>query len=165
MGWGGGQVSEPMRRHGSWWQENPDGTWLRWDSTSGVWVKQDSPPPPPPQENKPFDLPPPVEWFVDKSTAILAILALIIYGVVRVATDQFYTNLDVTPEEVGLNHTLIIGRAALYCVVIVASILIVEAAWISRTVPSKIPKAIQDLLANHAVGRSIPARHTSLLLR
>jgi hypothetical protein len=124
-----------MRRHGSWWQENPDGTWLRWDSTSGVWVKQDSPPPPPPQENKPFDLPPPVEWFVDKSTAILAILALIIYGVVRVATDQFYTNLDVTPEEVGLNHTLIIGRAALYCVVIVASILIVEAAWISRTVP------------------------------
>jgi len=107
-------MSEPISRQGEWWKEKLDGTWLRWDDRRKTWRPESSPPPPPPPEKKPFDLPPPVEWVIEKSTVILALVALVIYGFVRVATDFFYAQLYVTPEEIGLNHALIIGRAALY---------------------------------------------------
>ena len=47
-------------------------------------------------------------------TALLSLAGLLIYGLVRVAYDAFYTRLGVFPEAVGLSETTILGRAALY---------------------------------------------------
>jgi hypothetical protein len=39
-------VKEPVFRRGVWWQEQDDGTWLRWNDGAGVWERSDAPPPP-----------------------------------------------------------------------------------------------------------------------
>ncbi len=38
---------EPFERGGAWWQQQPDGTWLRWNDHAQRWEPQTSPPPPP----------------------------------------------------------------------------------------------------------------------
>ena len=36
-----------FQRAGSWWQQQPDGSWLRWNDEAQRWEPQPSPPPPP----------------------------------------------------------------------------------------------------------------------
>jgi hypothetical protein len=43
-----------------------------------------------------------------------SLIGLLVYGVVRVAYDAFYSRLGVFPEAVGLSETTILGRAVLY---------------------------------------------------
>jgi hypothetical protein len=39
-------VSEPVFRGGAWWQQQDDGTWLRWNDGGQTWERSDAPPPP-----------------------------------------------------------------------------------------------------------------------
>jgi Interferon-induced transmembrane protein len=39
-------VKEPVSRRGVWWQEQDDGTWLRWNEGAGSWEPSATPPPP-----------------------------------------------------------------------------------------------------------------------
>jgi Interferon-induced transmembrane protein len=39
-------MKEPVSRQGVWWQEQDDGTWLRWNEGAGSWEPSASPPPP-----------------------------------------------------------------------------------------------------------------------
>jgi hypothetical protein len=39
-------VKEPVFRRGIWWQQQDDGTWLRWNEGSQAWERSDAPPPP-----------------------------------------------------------------------------------------------------------------------
>jgi interferon-induced transmembrane protein len=39
-------VKEPVSRQGVWWQEQDDGTWLRWNEGAGSWEPSATPPPP-----------------------------------------------------------------------------------------------------------------------
>jgi interferon-induced transmembrane protein len=38
-------VSEPVLRNGTWWQQQDDGTWLRWNDGGKMWERSDTPPP------------------------------------------------------------------------------------------------------------------------
>jgi hypothetical protein len=38
-------VSEPVFRNGLWWQQQDDGTWLRWNDMAQTWERSESPPP------------------------------------------------------------------------------------------------------------------------
>jgi uncharacterized RDD family membrane protein YckC len=40
-------MTKPVKRAGSWWQEQPDGSWLKWSDDRGQWEPQPFPPPPP----------------------------------------------------------------------------------------------------------------------
>lgn len=40
-------VSDPIERRGEWWQELPDGSWIRWNESASQWERQEFPPPPP----------------------------------------------------------------------------------------------------------------------
>ena len=40
-------MTGPIQRRGEWWQQQPDGSWLRWDETENGWQPQEFPPPPP----------------------------------------------------------------------------------------------------------------------
>lgn len=40
-------MSEPIQREGAWWQQQPDGTWLRWNADAAAWEPQTASPPPP----------------------------------------------------------------------------------------------------------------------
>lgn len=40
-------MADPVHRRGEWWQQQPDGTWLRWNEPEGRWQPQEFPPPPP----------------------------------------------------------------------------------------------------------------------
>ena len=39
-------MSEPVFRNGVWWQQQDDGTWLRWNDAGQTWEPSDTPPPP-----------------------------------------------------------------------------------------------------------------------
>ena len=39
-------MKEPVSRRGVWWQEQDDGTWLRWNEAAGSWEPSATPPPP-----------------------------------------------------------------------------------------------------------------------
>ena len=39
-------MSEPVFRNGVWWQQQADGTWLRWYDARQTWEPSDTPPPP-----------------------------------------------------------------------------------------------------------------------
>jgi hypothetical protein len=55
----------------------------------------------------------PVRWIFEHATPITASLGLIVYGIVRVGLDAFYSRLEVTAEQVGLSYGPILSRAAL----------------------------------------------------
>ena len=40
-------MPEPIHRGGTWWQEQPNGSWLRFDDATGQWSPSTAPPPPP----------------------------------------------------------------------------------------------------------------------
>ena len=52
--------------------------------------------------------------FVSDYKGIASLVGLLVYGVVRVSYDAYYTRLGVFPEAVGLTEVTILGRAALY---------------------------------------------------
>ena len=39
-------MSEPVFRNGAWWQQQNDGTWLRWNDGAQTWERSETPPPP-----------------------------------------------------------------------------------------------------------------------
>ena len=39
-------MKEPVNRRGIWWQQQDDGTWLRWNEGSHAWERSGTPPPP-----------------------------------------------------------------------------------------------------------------------
>lgn len=39
-------MSEPVFRNGAWWQQQNDGTWLRWNDGAQAWERSETPPPP-----------------------------------------------------------------------------------------------------------------------
>lgn len=46
-------MNDPVFRRGVWWQQQDDGTWLRWNDGSQSWERSDSPPPPPEESSLP----------------------------------------------------------------------------------------------------------------
>ena len=50
-------MSDPVLRNGTWWQQQADGTWLRWNDGGKTWERSD---PPPPDEGSGFPPPPPM---------------------------------------------------------------------------------------------------------
>lgn len=46
--------------------------------------------------------------------AVASLVGLLVYGIVRVSYDAYYTRLGVFPEAVGLTEATILGRAVLY---------------------------------------------------
>lgn len=48
-------MAEPVFRRGVWWQQQEDGTWLRWNEGSSSWERSDPPPP----TDEAVGLPPP----------------------------------------------------------------------------------------------------------
>jgi hypothetical protein len=62
--------------------------------------------------------------------ALLSLVGLLVYGVVRVAYDAYYTRLGVFPEAVGLSETTILGRAALYLALTVSVAAIFGGLWL-----------------------------------
>lgn len=40
-------MAESFQRGGSWWNQRPDGSWLKWNADSQRWEVSDFPPPPP----------------------------------------------------------------------------------------------------------------------
>ena len=38
-------MSEPVFRNGAWWQQQDDGTWLRWNDGAQTWERSETPPP------------------------------------------------------------------------------------------------------------------------
>jgi hypothetical protein len=62
--------------------------------------------------------------------AFAGLVGLLIYGVVRVAYDSYYTRLGVFPEAVGLSEATILGRAALYLAMTVSIAAIFGGAWL-----------------------------------
>src|SRR5262249_30630098 len=61
----------------------------------------------------------PLQWVVEKSAALLGILALLVYAFARSGVDGFYDRLNLTAEDVGLSQAVITGRAALLFLVVV----------------------------------------------
>lgn len=57
-----------------------------------------------------FDL---TAWLTKDLVSFLGVLALVMYGVTRPAYDSFYSELGMTPEDIGLNQALILFRMAL----------------------------------------------------
>lgn len=62
--------------------------------------------------------------------AFASLVGLLIYGVVRVAYDAFYSRLGVFPEAVGLSETTILGRAVLYLALTVSVTAIFVGLWL-----------------------------------
>jgi hypothetical protein len=40
--------AQPVQKDGSWWRQDDDGAWLRWDASRGVWLRTAPEPPAPP---------------------------------------------------------------------------------------------------------------------
>lgn len=106
-------MADAVRRDGKWWQDAGDGRWLVWREDAGTWIPVAGPPPPPEVAGTS-----PVSrlgtFALEHAAKFLAIAGLLVYAVVRFAHDEFYGQMAVTPEEVGLDQTLILSRAALY---------------------------------------------------
>jgi hypothetical protein len=62
--------------------------------------------------------------------AFAGLIGVLVYGVVRVAYDAYYTRLGVFPEAVGLSETTILGRAALYLAMTVSVAAIFGGLWL-----------------------------------
>jgi hypothetical protein len=58
-----------------------------------------------------------------------SILAVVVYGVVRVAYDAFYSRLGITPEDVGLSEAAMVARAALLFVVVPTVTVCLAVLW------------------------------------
>ena len=71
-----------------------------------------------------------IRWVLHKGKGALALVALVVYGVVRVQIGAFYYRLGVTPQDVGLSELAILGRAAFYFVAVAAVIVLFGALWV-----------------------------------
>jgi hypothetical protein len=61
--------------------------------------------------------------------AVASLVGLLVYGVVRVSYDAYYTRLGVFPEAVGLTEANILGRAVLYLALSASIAAILGSAW------------------------------------
>ena len=61
--------------------------------------------------------------------AVASLIGLLVYGIVRVSYDAYYTRLGVFPEAVGLTETTILGRAVLYLALTVSVGAILGGLW------------------------------------
>lgn len=61
--------------------------------------------------------------------AVASLAGLLVYGVVRVSYDAYYTRLGVFPEAVGLTEANILGRAVLYLALSASIAAILGGAW------------------------------------
>jgi hypothetical protein len=83
-----------------------------------------------------------LDWILHNPLVAVGLLSLVIYGVARNEIDGFYEQLQVTPEEVGLNQTVITTRAALTFAALVielaaiGALLIWLVAWLTSQVRS-----------------------------
>jgi hypothetical protein len=80
---------------------------------------------------------------LEVSVKALAILGLYLYATVRLAHDAFYRRFETTAEEVGHTQATILGRAAIYLLVIVTTALGALAA-------ASLPAVFVLLLAGNA---------------
>jgi hypothetical protein len=63
-------------------------------------------------------------WVLEHAVALATIAGLVLYGLVRLGIDAFYSQLGVTAEEVGLTYATILSQAAVgLLVALVAAIL------------------------------------------
>jgi hypothetical protein len=72
-------------------------------------------------------------FFFANFTGLASIAGLIVYAIVRVAYDAFYSRLGISPETVGLTETMILGRAALYLFLFFATTAAFGGAWVLLT--------------------------------
>jgi hypothetical protein len=61
--------------------------------------------------------------------AVASLVGLLVYGIVRVSYDAYYTRLGVFPEAVGLTEATILGRAVLYLALSASIAAIVGGLW------------------------------------
>ena len=61
--------------------------------------------------------------------AVASLVGLLVYGVVRVSYDAYYSRLGVFPEAVGLTETTILGRAVLYLALTASVAAILGGLW------------------------------------
>jgi hypothetical protein len=61
--------------------------------------------------------------------AVASLIGLLVYGVVRVSYDAYYTRLGVFPEAVGLTEATILGRAVLYLALTASLAAILGGLW------------------------------------
>jgi hypothetical protein len=78
-----------------------------------------------------FSLAASLKFVTDNYRAILGLFGLVVYAIVRVAHDAFYSFFGLTPEAVGLSELLILGRAALYFVVFASALCVLTGIWCS----------------------------------
>lgn len=57
-------MTEPVFRQGQWYQQRPDGTWLKWDPATSQWNEQTGPPPPP-SPTDPHPRPSPADYEIE----------------------------------------------------------------------------------------------------
>jgi hypothetical protein len=76
--------------------------------------------------------PSPVGWIKSIASdykAVASLIGLLVYGVVRVSYDAYYTRLGVFPEAVGLTEGTILGRAVLYLALAASIAAILGGLW------------------------------------
>jgi hypothetical protein len=61
--------------------------------------------------------------------AVASLVGLLVYGVVRVSYDAYYSRLGVFPEAVGLTETTILGRAVLYLALTASVAAVLGGLW------------------------------------
>lgn len=71
---------------------------------------------------RPFALPPWMAEILREGKGIIAFAAVLIYGVARVATEAFYREFGLSPDEIGVSRSAIIAKAAVSLVLFVAAI-------------------------------------------
>lgn len=76
-----------------------------------------------------------VKTLLEHGTAVLGLLGLLVYAVVRVAHDSFYGHFGVAPEDVALTQATILGRAALYLTFFLAVSGAIAGVWMCGMVP------------------------------
>lgn len=69
--------------------------------------------------------------FAERTRTILVLLGLVIYAIVRVSLDTFYSTLGLTPEDVGLTEATILGRAGLYFGLFLVGAIAFGGGWFS----------------------------------
>ncbi|MGI8686549.1 MAG: hypothetical protein ACR2MO_15915 [Acidimicrobiales bacterium] len=81
-------------------------------------------PPAPPGASRLFGR---LEEFAKHAKLVLALLAALVYGVVRVAVEAFYQEFQLSPDDLGISQTQLLGRAGLFLVLFVAVLVAIVA--------------------------------------
>ncbi len=96
----------------------------------------------------PFALPAWLRWFFKDPKALVGLLAVLVYAVVRVTVEAFYQEFEVSPEDAGVTQARIIARASIYLILFLA-VLVAAVALVTA-----IGLYIVDLLSGRASASS-----------